>query len=153
MSASYEVFQGGYPVLHTRSKQQRGSGFFSALKRFILPIARRLLPHAAGAVSDLASGKSISDTLKNRAASAGADVIETAAGQGANALRHLVNNSNQPPATTTVDDNDAVDDVPIEQQTSKAANKKYKRDLPKSFSQSSYTPPRKQRRLKKRLWQ
>ena len=91
MSSAYDVYQGGLPSLSGRRRGggQRGSGFFSTIKRFLFPIAKKLIPHAAGAVSDLASGKSFKDTLKSRAANAGADVIEAAASSGADAIRQL----------------------------------------------------------------
>ena len=68
-----EIYRGGLPVLHTR--RQRGSGFLSALKRYVLPIAKRALPHITGAISDIASGDSVKDTLKRRAADAGSDAL------------------------------------------------------------------------------
>lgn len=118
MSNAYEVYQGGYPVLHsTRKYGQRGSGFFSSLKKFVLPIAKKLLPHAAGAVSDLVSGRSVKDTLKSRAADAGADVVEAAANHGAQALRNL--SSSNKPTTSFV-----------------AAPKKYKRKAMQAPTQS-----------------
>lgn len=71
------VYTGGIPALNTR--RQRGGGFFSALKRFLIPVARTALPHVVGAVGDVLSGQSVGDTLKSRGMSAGADVLHSVA--------------------------------------------------------------------------
>jgi len=82
------VYQGGIPSLHTRQGlRQQGSGFFSGLKRFLMPIARKALPHVAGAVGDLFAGQKPMEILKSRGREMGADMLETAGHQGSAALR------------------------------------------------------------------
>jgi len=77
---SITPYQGGMPSLRTRhGPRQRGSGFFSSLKRFLLPIAKTALPHVAGAVGDLIGGRSAMETFKSRGRAAGADIIGKAA--------------------------------------------------------------------------
>ncbi|NNK28384.1 MAG: hypothetical protein HKP06_09105 [Flavobacteriaceae bacterium] len=77
------IYHGGPPVLHTR--RQRGSGFFSSLKRIALPIAKRLFktaaPHIVGGIADVASGADVKETLKRRAANVGSDVLQDVAEQ------------------------------------------------------------------------
>lgn len=90
---AYNVYQAGMPSIYSGGARQRGSGFLSALKRFVLPLAKRVIPHVAGVVSDIAQGGDIKDTLKKRGMEAGADVLETAAGQGAQAIRNLSTNN------------------------------------------------------------
>lgn len=78
---SITPYQGGMPSLHTRfAPRQRGGGFFSSLKRFLLPLAKTAMPHVAGAVGDLISGRGAVDILKSRGRAAGADIMERAAG-------------------------------------------------------------------------
>jgi len=85
---SFGVYQGGIPSLYTRQGvRQRGSGFLSGLKRFLVPLAKRALPHLAGAVGDLVGGKKPMDVLKLRGRQAGADLIETAGQQASGVLR------------------------------------------------------------------
>lgn len=68
-------FQGGLPAYRTRYNQ-RGSGFLSALKRFVVPIARTVLPHVLGGVSDVVRGDSTPmQALKRR----GADLVTNVA--------------------------------------------------------------------------
>ena len=55
--------------------RQRGSGFLSSLKRFVIPLAKRALPHVVGAISDIASGGGVGESLKKRAADAGSDAL------------------------------------------------------------------------------
>lgn len=75
-SSAITPYQGGLPVLHTRyGPRQTGSGFFSSLKRFLIPIAKTAFPHVAGAVGDLVSGKSAKEVLKSRGRSAGASLL------------------------------------------------------------------------------
>lgn len=100
---SFAVYQGGIPSLYTRHglRQQRGSGFLSGLKRFLLPLARRALPHVAGAVSDIVAGKEpVVDILKTRGRAAGADLIESAGRQASNALRQGIKRSSAPANAT-----------------------------------------------------
>ena len=61
-------YQGGIPFLYTRAgaRGQRGSGFFSALKRFLIPIGKAVLPSVFSGVSDVLAGKSVGETLKRR---------------------------------------------------------------------------------------
>lgn len=66
------------------------------------------------------SGRDLKDTLKSRAAEAGADVVRTAASQGAQALRNLGNKSRQS----------------LEAAPSTAQLKKYKRKANQSLNQS-----------------
>ena len=87
----YSVYLGGLPVLHKnnngqrgrggskRFKQQRGKGFFSTLKRFLLPLAKRILPHAFGVAKDVAEGKPIASVLKSKAADVGAELLQEGA--------------------------------------------------------------------------
>ena len=80
MSANINSFQGGIPYLYTRSGHgQRGSGFFSSLKRFLIPIGKAVLPSVVGGVSDLVSGKSFGETAKKRGLAAGKDALGAAA--------------------------------------------------------------------------
>ena len=61
-------YQGGIPFLYTRAgaRGQRGSGFFSTLKRFLIPIGKAVLPSVFSGVSDVLAGKSVRETLKRR---------------------------------------------------------------------------------------
>jgi len=72
------TYQGGIPYSTTRiGPYQRGSGFFSSMRRFLIPLAKTALPHVARAVGDVVSGKTIGDTLKSRGAEAGKDMLHT----------------------------------------------------------------------------
>ncbi len=75
------TYRGGLPILHSR--RQRGSGFLSVLKRFALPIAKKLFSHAApqmfGAVTDIFSGGDVKDTLKRRATQVGSSLLRDVA--------------------------------------------------------------------------
>ena len=94
MSGIYP-YQGGIDQLHTRaSPRQRGSGFLSGLKRFLIPLAKVALPHVAGAVADIVGGRGAVETLKSRGREAGADLIEKA---GRNASE-LIRNDSEPAA-------------------------------------------------------
>lgn len=80
MSTTIDPYQGGMPLLYSRyGPRQTGSGFFSSLKRFLIPIAKSTLPHLAGAVGDLVSGKSVMDVAKSRGRAAGASLLHNAA--------------------------------------------------------------------------
>jgi len=71
-------YQGGFPILHTRYRgggSQRGAGFLSTIKRFLIPIAKTAMPHVFGAIGDVVQGKSALETLKSRGRAAGADVL------------------------------------------------------------------------------
>ena len=67
------TYQGGIPYLYTRAGQagQRGGGFFSSLKRFLIPIGKAILPSVVGGVGDLIEGKSVKDTVISRGKDAG----------------------------------------------------------------------------------
>lgn len=96
---SYSVFRGGLPVLHKNQKGRgsiryrnlKGRGFFSSLKRFLLPLAKRLLPHALNAVQNIAQGKPVADTLKVNAMDAGADLLEEVASKGVEKMKSYAN--------------------------------------------------------------
>lgn len=61
------TYRGGLPLLHTRTPPgQRGSGFLSTLKRFLVPIGKAVLPSVFGGVSDLMEGRSLGETAKSR---------------------------------------------------------------------------------------
>lgn len=77
---SITPYQGGVPLLYTRvGAGQRGAGFFSSLKRYLLPIGRALVPSAVGAVGDLMSGKSIGEIARTRGVTAGKRALGAAA--------------------------------------------------------------------------
>lgn len=79
-NSGFTPYQGGMPALYTRyGSRQRGSGFLSAMKRYLIPLARTALPHVAGAVGDIVSGKGLINTLKSRGRGAGADILREAA--------------------------------------------------------------------------
>lgn len=91
------IYQGGIPSIYTKyGNRQQGSGFLSGLKRFLIPLARTALPHVAGVVGDLVSGKKPLETLKSRGRAAGADIIETVGEQASQALRKGIKRK-QPP--------------------------------------------------------
>jgi len=72
---SITPFQGGLPPIRTRSRQH-GTGFFSSLKRFIIPVAKTILPHLFGGVSDVVTGKATPlQALKRRGANLAHDVV------------------------------------------------------------------------------
>ena len=96
-----EAYRGGYPTLYSR-RRQRGGGFLSTLKRFLVPIAKTILPHAAGAFSDVVSGKDLKQTLKSRALAAGADVLEGAGQVGSSMMRGAAAPSPPPPPPAKV---------------------------------------------------
>lgn len=75
-----DTYQGGLPPLYTRyaAHGQRGAGFLSSVKRFLIPIAKTVLPHVVGGVTDLVSGQDIKTTLKRRGLDAGKSVLKTA---------------------------------------------------------------------------
>ena len=68
-----DIFQGGMPVLHRN--RQRGTGFFSTLKRILLPVAKRFLPHVAGTIADIASGGDVGTAIKKRVAKVGTEIL------------------------------------------------------------------------------
>lgn len=70
-------YTGGIPPLNSR--RQRGAGFLSTLKRFLVPIAKTVLPQVVGAVGDVLGGKSALDTLKSRGRAAGAGAMHSVA--------------------------------------------------------------------------
>ncbi len=73
-------FQGGLPPLRTRYRQQ-GTGFFSAFKRFVVPIAKTVLPHLLGGVGDVVAGRSTPiEALKQGALNSASDVISKVRG-------------------------------------------------------------------------
>ena len=88
MSGLITPYQGGIPNLYTRSGRagQRGGGFFSSLKRFLIPIGKAILPSLAGGAGDLLSGRGVKETLKKRGLDAGKSalgaVLQTAGGGG-----------------------------------------------------------------------
>ena len=68
-------FQGGLPPLRTRYRQQ-GTGFFSAFKRFVVPIAKTVLPHLLGGVGDVVAGRATPmQALKQGALDSASDAI------------------------------------------------------------------------------
>lgn len=69
-------FQGGFPVI---TRRQRGSGFFSTLKRYLIPIGKAILPHAAGMVGDVLGGETIGTSLRKRGRSAAKDTLQSVA--------------------------------------------------------------------------
>ena len=86
MSGLITPYQGGIPNLYTRSGRagQHGGGFFSSLKRFLIPIGKAILPSLAGGAGDLLSGRGVKETLKKRGLDAGKSalgaVLQTAGG-------------------------------------------------------------------------
>ena len=88
MSGLITPYQGGIPNLYTRSGRagQHGGGFFSSLKRFLIPIGKAILPSLAGGAGDLLSGRGVKETLKKRGLDAGKSalgaVLQTAGGGG-----------------------------------------------------------------------
>ena len=72
----FPVYEGGLPAIRTRTRQ-RGSGFFSAIKRFALPLIKNAVPIAGKAVSGIIRGDKPSDILINAAKDVGAEVGDT----------------------------------------------------------------------------
>lgn len=73
-------YQGGMPLLYSRvGAGQRGAGFFSSLRKFLVPIGKALLPSAIGAAGDLIGGKSLGEIVKSRGPGAGRRVLGAAA--------------------------------------------------------------------------
>ena len=72
----FPVYQGGLPAIRTRTRQ-RGSGFFSAIKRFALPLIKKALPHAGKAVKGLITGQKPSEILATAAKDVSAEVVDT----------------------------------------------------------------------------
>ena len=68
-------YQGGLPYLYTRGGRQRGGGFFSSLKRFLIPMGRAVLPSLVRGVEDVMSGLPVVDTLKKRGLEAGKSAL------------------------------------------------------------------------------
>ena len=71
------TYQGGLMPLYTRGPigGQRGSGFFSSLKRFLIPIGKAVLPSLFRGASDLISGRPLAETAKSRGLEAGKRAI------------------------------------------------------------------------------
>ena len=61
--------------LYTRGGRQRGGGFFSSLKRFLIPMGRAVLPSLVRGVGDVMSGRPVVDTLKKRGLEAGKSAL------------------------------------------------------------------------------
>lgn len=90
------AYQGGIPSIYTRySPRQRGGGFLSSLKRFLLPIAKTALPHLAGAVGDVVSGRDFKETLASRGRAAGAAAIREVGQQAADLIEPNVAPANK----------------------------------------------------------
>jgi len=75
-------FQGGFPAKSGRGRHS-GTGFFSFLKRFVVPLAKKALPHIVGGISDVVKGDDPKDVLKRRGTSAAHQLIDHVAGQPA----------------------------------------------------------------------
>jgi len=73
-------FQGGFPAKSGRGRHT-GTGFFSFLKRFVVPLAKKALPHIVGGISDVVKGDDPKDVLKRRGANAAHQLIDHVAGQ------------------------------------------------------------------------
>lgn len=70
------TYQGGLTPIYTRAPLgQRGSGFFSSLQRFLVPIGKAILPSLFRGANDLLSGKSVGETLKSRGVEAGKNAL------------------------------------------------------------------------------
>ena len=70
------TYRGGLTPIYTRSPLgQRGSGFLSSLKRFLIPIGKAVLPSVFRGAKDLLSGKALGETVKNRAVEAGKQAL------------------------------------------------------------------------------
>jgi len=68
-------YQGGLPSLRSKYNQH-GSGFLSALKRFVVPLAKKVIPHMLGGVSDVISGDATPmEALKRRGGDALGSVL------------------------------------------------------------------------------
>ena len=70
---SIQTFQGGLPPLRTKYNQH-GTGFLSALKRFVVPLAQSVLPSIFGGVADVVRGDA---TPKEIIRKRGAEVLDT----------------------------------------------------------------------------
>ena len=75
MEGGITPYQGGLPYLYTRGGRQRGGGFFSSLKRFLIPMGRAVLPSLVRGVGDVISGRPVVDTLKKRGLEAGKSAL------------------------------------------------------------------------------
>lgn len=86
-------FQGGLPSYTTRSRQ-RGSGFLSAAKRFLLPVAKRGLKELVGGVGDVISGnKSVGEAFAER----GGNLAGAAIDQGKDMLMNKISRKRKTP--------------------------------------------------------
>jgi len=68
-------FRGGFPAKSSHGRQG-GTGFFSFLKRFIVPLAKKVLPHVVSGVKDVVKGEAPLEVLKKRGAAAVNDVVD-----------------------------------------------------------------------------
>ena len=75
MEGGITPYQGGLPYLYTRGGRQRGGGFFSSLKRFLIPMGRAVLPSLVRGVGDVISGRPVVETLKKRGLEAGKSAL------------------------------------------------------------------------------
>ena len=75
MEGGITPYQGGFPYLYTRGGRQRGGGFFSSLKRFLIPMGRAVLPSLVRGVGDVISGRPVVETLKKRGLEAGKSAL------------------------------------------------------------------------------
>lgn len=73
---TFPVYQGGLPAIRTRYRQ-RGSGFFSTLKRYALPLLRKAAPIAGSAALQLLTGHKPKDVLFSSAKKAGSQILNT----------------------------------------------------------------------------
>lgn len=75
------TYQGGIPISTTRyGPYQRGSGFFSSMRRFLTPLAKTALPHLTRAIGDVVSGESsVGQSIKTHGVEAGKDMLNTLA--------------------------------------------------------------------------
>lgn len=72
-TSGISTYQGGIPFVYGRpGRGQRGGGFLSSLKRFLIPIGKAVLPSLIGGAADvILEKKPLSDTLKKRGFEAG----------------------------------------------------------------------------------
>ena len=75
MEGGITPYQGGLSYLYSRGGRQRGGGFFSSLKRFLIPMGRAVLPSLVRCVGDVMSGRPVVDTLKKRGLEAGKSAL------------------------------------------------------------------------------
>ena len=85
------IFRGGIPILPLRRRSQRGSGFLSTLKRFVVPLATKaaasVIPRVAqGASNVILRGASPLDQLKQQAKGAAMDLLKSGAQMAAEAV-------------------------------------------------------------------